>query len=316
MLFMTGTEAAVEWLCSQLGAAAELTLTVNPAGRVEAVRAESGLRSARLREVLEEMIGAPARTARVRVTEGTGIHFGAFGPTQTLNVRTVRCIEQGAPGIGLAVAIHEIWENYQAWQASGGRGKYGPAHASAVELEGVVGFQLTGRPGARVAAVDIGEIGRPAYVLDLQDRFVVLDARTEEVDVHGLFVASVRDRVPAGTFDLGAFPPGERINGELVEPAAAAVRQRPRATARVTALYTDDEPADVSQARAEAVRNALVVALGGDEYAEQTGILLDKVDAKGAGADLGAQRAWTNPDRIRHETLGVRIDIATPANPG
>jgi len=315
MLIITGPEPTVAWLCSQLGAASGLALAVAD-GQVEAERAESEPRSARLREALKKMIKAPLQTARVKVTEGTGIHFGAFGLTQTLNVRTVQCIEQGAPGIGLAVAIHEIWENYQAWQADGRRGKYGPAHASAVELEGAVGFQLTGRPGARVAAVDISEADKPAYVLDLQDRFLVLDARTEEVDVHGLFVASVRDRVPGGTFDIGAFPAGERISGDLVEPAAAVMRQQLRATARVTALHTVDEPADESRQRAEAVRNALIVALGGDEYADETGILLDKVSAKGAGADLGAQRAWTNPDRIQHVTLGVRIDIATPANLG
>jgi len=139
MLIIKGSD--VEWLCSQLGSASGLTLTADPDGRVEAERTGAEPRSARLRAALEEMAAEHLRTAQVRLSEGTAIHFGVFGQTQTLNVRTVRCIEQGAPGIGLAVAIHEIWENYRAWQFSG-RGKYGPAHASAVELEGVVGLEL------------------------------------------------------------------------------------------------------------------------------------------------------------------------------
>jgi len=93
------------------------------------------------------------------------------------------------------------------------------------------------------------------------------------------------------------------------------MRQLPRATARVTALYAGDEPAGVSRQRAEAVRSALIVALKGDEYAGDAGFQLAKVRASGEGADLGARRAWTNPERVHDETPGVRIDIATPADP-
>jgi hypothetical protein len=132
------------------------------------------------------------------------------------------------------------------------------------------------------------------------------------VDLHGLLVASVRDRTAGDTFDIGAFPAGERISGELVEPAAAAVRQQRRATARITALYTDDEPAKVSQQRVEAVQNALIVALDGNEYADQSGVLLARVRAGGRG---NQPRCPTGADQSRPypgtKPLGVRIDIAT-----
>lgn len=316
MIVVNGEAHVTASLLALLGDAAGLVL--DGGDPVTATRADGEPRSPRLRAALEEMVAEPRRTARIAVTGQRNVHFGIFGSSQKLNVVNLAGVEEDVPGLGIVIAIHEMWENYRAWRSDGEVDRYGPAHAAALELEGVVGRELTGRPGGRVAAVATGTWRVPAYVLDLQDRFVVLAARPEaEAAAHGLFHASVRDRVACGTVDLdGALPVGQRVGQDAVREAADLLVENPAATARVTALHTADESAEVSRQRAEAVRNALVVALDEDGYAEATGILLDEVRAKGVGADLGARRSWVNPERVRNPTPGIRIDVATPASDG
>ncbi|MFE2754501.1 hypothetical protein ACFXGA_21135 [Actinosynnema sp. NPDC059335] len=316
MIVVNGEERAVASLLALLGDAAGLAL--DGGDPVTATRADGEPRSPRLRAALEEMAAEPRRTARVAVSGQRNVHFGIFGSSQRLNVVNLLGVEEDVPGLGVVIAIHEVWENYRAWRSDGRLGEYGPAHAAALELEAPVGHELIGGAGGRVAAASTGTWRAPAYVLDLQDRFVVLDARPDvEVAAHGLFRASVRDRVPCGTVDIdGAFPVGRRVGQDVVRDAAELLRENPAATARVTALHTDGEPADTSRQRAEAVRNALVVALDEDGYAEGSGILLDEVRAKGVGADLGARRSWVDPGRVRNATPGIRVAVATPASAG
>lgn len=64
--------------------------------------------------------------------------------TQIVNLDHLVAFEQGVPGMGAALAMHEIFENYMAHkQFVKQKRPYDPAHAEALQLEGAVAAKLT-----------------------------------------------------------------------------------------------------------------------------------------------------------------------------
>jgi hypothetical protein len=108
--------------------------------------------------------------------------------------------------------------------------------------------------------------------------------------------------------------PVRRLDPGLAAEVVKRLQDEPKTTARITGLRTADEPGDVSQLRAKAVRNAITVALDEDGYVVGTdGIEVSYDDDKGDGSDLGARRAWVSPVDEVGALRGVRIDLQAPA---
>jgi len=272
--------------------------------------------SRRLHACLDEVISS-GRTAHVNVDHRRPL--GNFGRWQDLNVTDALLVEAGVRGMGVAIAIHEIWENFCAWSSPDGFGKYGPAHAAALEVEGAVAAELRGEEGSRVARVEVGADDSLGYVLDYQRYFLLLEPRPHDQWDTGRFTARTAEREEVESFDVDGVTPGVRVAGDKVAEIVAKLREHPRATAEVYGMLADDRDRDAAKDRAAAVRNAIIVALGEDSYAtveeeqEQEGILLSEVQAKGAGTDLGARRAWTSTAPGIDAMTTVRVEVWEPA---
>ncbi len=169
-----------------------------------------------------------------------------------------------------------VWENYAARNNDGTLGQYGPAHAAALEVESAVAGELTGRAGNRVAAVTVGAGAGKGFVLDYEDYFLVLEAKPRDQWGTGRFAAEFSDRYEAGSAEIAGVTAGQRVAAELVATVATDLTQNPRATARLTGRRLANEGPEVARQRAQAVRSAIIVALGEDEYAEDEGIELEK----------------------------------------
>jgi len=311
-----GDELKVASMLGVLGGAAGLVLsaedeTVSVVGEVPL----AGGMSAQLRARLREMIADGVRTARVDV-DAAAMDFGKFADWQLVNVVNAAGMNAGAPGIGTGVMIHEIWENYVS-RANVGQSPYGPAHRLALGVERIVAGDITGRVGGRVAvaAFRVGQVAH--YVLDYDGYFVDLTPRPKtEWPEHGKYTAQFRDRqeILAVTIGLNGVALGERIGPDRITEVIECLEEHQPATARVTGLRTGAEGQEAAGQRADAVRNAVIVALDEDDYADRngTGIEVGEVSSKGAGADLGARRAWTSSTGDVADAPGARISIQSP----
>jgi hypothetical protein len=313
-----GDALKVDSLLGLLGGAAGLELSVQdgPVSIVSEQPLGPGM-SAELRARLREMIDEQVKAARVDV-DTTGIDFGKFGNWQILNAVNAVGVNAGAAGIGTAIAIHEIWENYASRTGNGNdQGQYGPAHRLALGVEAIVAAQLTARPGGRVAAAAFRVQNAGNYLLDYDGYFVHLVPRPQpEWPAHGKYAAQFRGRqeILAATIDLAGITPGHRISPGLVETVVEFMGQHENSTARVTGLRTGAEPEQDALLRSAAVRSALIVAMDEDDYAERdgTGIELGEDQSKGPGADLGARRPWTSPAGDIATAPGARISVQSP----
>lgn len=182
-----GDQLKVANLLNLLGKAASVELSAF--GENVSFESES---SDRLRACLRQMVDDVRKSAKVDVNYN--LPFGIFGDWQKLNVPDVIGIEEGAPGMGTAIAIHEIWENYASRNDNDERGQYGPAHAAALAVEGVIAGQLTTRDGSRVAAVAVGAGVNQGFILDYEDYFLVLTSKPQNQWANGRFTAAFADR--------------------------------------------------------------------------------------------------------------------------
>lgn len=315
MLEITGQGLRIAALLELLGNAAGLTLDM--AGNQVKVTGETdNPRSVVLRESLRTMTGADPRTGRVDV-ELVGMPFGVFGKYQKLNVVDAVGFEATAPGFGTVVAIHEIWENYSSWTATG-QTKYGPAHAQALEKEKEVAQQLTTWPGGRVAAArfegGIIDDHREGFVLDYETYFAVTTPKPKHDWGNGRYAATYHDRRELRAEVVSGVAPGERVAAERIAALVQYLTQKEhkRSTIEVIGQRTADEGHDRAVLRAKSMRAALTVALDEDEYAEDTGIGTEYDRSKGPGADLAHFRAWVSAEDQVADDPGVRVRVSEP----
>ncbi len=306
MLKVRGDKLTVQGLLEMLSEAASLKLSVS--GTEVTVPRQA---SSHLQRHLSTIISDPLRVAQVDVNTGR-IHFGAFGEWQTLNAVNAMGIEQGAPGLGVAVAIHEIWENYISRDSGNKRGKYGPAHKAALAAERAVATELTGQEGGRAAAATVGEGATEGYILDYESYFLVLTARQEDQWPSGRFNAEVRDRVERESFDIDQLAAGKRVDPARIGNIIGLLREDPTATARITGERTEDQALEMAALRATAMRNAIIVGLDSDESYELDGIELSS-EVSSPGANLGARRAWIDPEDSVADNPGASVTVEAPA---
>lgn len=100
---------------------------------------------------------------------------------------------------------------------------------------------------------------------------------------------------------------------ELVATVVTELTQNPRATAQLTGRRLANKGPEIAWQRAQAVRSAIIVALGEDEYAEE-GIELGQVKSRGRGADLGVRRPWTRSVTEEADHPGVRVQLFEPSS--
>jgi hypothetical protein len=309
-----GDELKIAAMLTLLGGPAALDLAMEDGQIVIAAQHQLGAgTSSHLRERLQEMIAEEDKAARVNVN--STMHLGVFGNWQGLNIVNAVGVDAGTTGIGTAIAIHEIWENYVARQQSGSLGLYGPAHKAGLDVEAVVATQISGRASRRVAAVTVELDDGDAYVLDYEGYFVVLTLRAQNLRLtEGRFIAQFHDRQQVQSFNVAGVVPGQRVDPGLITAAVDCLGDNVRATARITGLRTAQELDDMAAQRAHAVRNAMMVATDADAYVDEEGtsVEVDSVRAKGAGANLGARRPWTSSAGEIAVVPGVRIDIQSP----
>jgi len=307
MLKINGDQALVRDLLAMLQAAASVEL--RPGDPVRLGRPGS----ITLHQRLLEIINDGDRHSQVLLSSGQ-LHFGTFGDNQNLNAANAIRINAGVQGMGVAVAFHEIWENYADRGEHNQQGRYGAAHESALAVERAIATELTGTEGGRVAAVALGNAGADGYVLDYEQYFLVLTKRPAQDQSPGLFNAVMRGRHQVGEFILDGLTAGQRVAGESVSEAAAALLANSRATAKVIGHRTDDEPAGLAAQRALAVRNAIVHALDPEEeYAPQAGSIILRRDANSPGTTLGALRAWVGEELVVGDDPGATIEVEEPA---
>ncbi len=307
MFKIQGNDLNVKNLLKLLSKAASLDLAVF----AEKVSLKSTT-SERLRVSLKTMIGDDDKSTQVNVNF-TG-DFGLFSDWQKLNVVDALGIEDSVEGMGTAIAIHEIWENYAARNIDGTLGEYGPAHAAALAVESVVASELTEQVGNRVAAVTVGSGAGKGFVLDYENFFLVLEAKPQDQWATGRFAAELSDRYSVSSTDIAGVTAGQRVAAELVATAVAELKGNPRATAQLTGRRLANEEPEVARQRARAVRSAIVVALGEDDYAEPEGIELSQVKLRGRGADLGVRRPWVRSATEEADNTKVQVELFEPSS--
>jgi hypothetical protein len=227
-------------------------------------------------------------------------------------------INKGAPGLGVVIAFHEIWENYASRDEANKRGTYGPAHARALAVERDIASELSGEEGGRVAAVETGEGKGQGWVLDYEEYFLVLTARPEDQWASGRFDAALRERSSVGDFTIEGLTAGQQAGADLLGDVLTALREHPQATAKVTGQRTVAEDPVLAAQRATAVRSAIAVALnpGMAEYGDQQGAITLGRDDRSPGTTLGALRAWAGPEEVVDAGPTATVEIMEPSSEG
>jgi hypothetical protein len=316
---------------------------LQPGSRVQPVQAGEEHTSGTLHRCLMTIINDLSRHARVRLTAGQ-IHFGVFGDWQALNAVNALRVNEDAPGMGVAIAFHEIWENYASRNDRNERGRYGPAHASALAMERDIATELTGREGGRVAAVPrvrkaegaeeaekgmegegeksskAEEVEEPqaveeveqGWVLDYEDYFLVLTTRPVDQRDNGRFDAAIREREHIADEVVDGLTAGQRVAADRISGFLDTLREHPEATAKVSGQRTADEDPALAGLRATAVRSALAHGLDPEEdyAAQENSITLARGDDT-----LGSLRVWAGPEEVVGASPGARIEIDEPEAP-
>lgn len=306
MLKIRGADAVVRDLLRLLGDAATLG-QLQPGDQVSA-----GIRSSwTLHRCLMAIITDDVRDAQVSV-DTTKMDFGSFSEWQLLNAVNAIRVNAGAPGMGVAIAFHEVWENYISRDELNRRGSYGPAHERALAVERDIAAELTAEAGGRVAAVMLGKNAAQGWVLDYESNFLVLTTRPEHDWPTGRFDARVHGRQFIGEYTIDGLTAGEQVAEDRLSDVLGTLRENPRATAQVAGQRTQAEDPEQAALRATAVRSAILNALNPDEeYAENGSIKLAR-DAKSPGTTLGALPAWVGPEETAGAEAGARVLVEAP----
>lgn len=314
MLKIGGDPAVARELITMLEEAAALGALQPPPQPGEAVKLSKKRSSPTLHRCLRAIIEDRSRHAQVTIATGSAIHFGTFNEWQNLNVANAVHVNRGAPGMGVVIAFHEIWENYISRDGANKRGKYGPAHTSALAVERDIASELSGEGGGRVAAVETGEGKGQGWVLDYETYFLVLTARPEGQWGSGRFDAAIRERADVSEFAIRGLTAGQRVGADRLDEVLTTLREHRQATAKITGQRTGAEEPALAVQRATAVRSAIVVTLNPDraEYGDEQGTVTLGRDEDSPGSTLGALRAWAGPEQVVDAAPGVTVEISEP----
>lgn len=252
-------------------------------------------RSATLRASMIHMVDDEAATVTVQIV--TNSTFGLYGQPQRLNAAFALDVANGVQAAGIAIAIHEMWENYTAQRGSGDwKKRFGAAHSAALGVESQVMSELTGLAGLdRVASIKAKAKGSPADILDYLQRYVVI------TPVQNRYSAALRDRRPLESLNLADGTLTDQA--EAIGAAVKTLGANPQATAGITGRLANQ------------VRNEITVKLKEDFYLDEDHpeLGLEKEDDKGAGADLGDLRSFADRSPVTDDARHGRIIISAPA---
>ena len=334
-----GTLADVNALLGLLGPRASLTLALNPANnqvQINAVLAAAPP-SPTLRARLTAIINHLTQHAEVIVARGQPqVFVGAFPQpsdltvtrVQQLDIDDVLAIEAGAPGNGVAFALHEIEENFRAHGVTpvAGRDRFAAAHQQAETLaENPVAAELVG-PGRRVAFVTvpgtivpgfaIGPFAIPGSISPIANTTAAFfDYENYYLGVTRLFTAATQDtrvtnarRFPKATVStrtIDNFGSGSNAipaaGPGLIAAAAADVAANPTSTVLVNGFTDNTGSAGAnltqSQQRANAVRTAL----------QGAGVGQLRIHAEGLGATNFVAPNLTAADRAMNRRVVITV---------
>jgi outer membrane protein OmpA-like peptidoglycan-associated protein len=230
-----------------------------------------------LRARLTTIINHATQHAEVIVGRGQPqVMVGAFPQPEDLRVTRVQqididdllAIEAGAPGSGVALAAHEIEENFRAHglRAVAGVGRFRQTHERATELESRVAAELVG-PGRRVAEViQATSPTTQTIVFDYENYYLVFTTRLD-VATQNQTVTSSRRAPPVvvSTRIIDNFASGSSAmpagGAAAIAAATADVAANPTSTVLIEGFADAGGSAavnqQVSRRRAERVRDAL-----------------------------------------------------------
>ena len=244
-LIVTGKKPDVDGLLGLIGPPAgfelqhDATIGTPTSGEVTVRRSVLNPPSFVLAAELLTVIADPAQNAEVHVGPGQpGMRFGEFpdldvNMIQKIAIDDLLRLEQGAPGSGVALAIHEIVENYvahgqqaqQILKDFGKREVFSLAHEAAMNVEALVAGELLepgrrGRSGQRVADFPVSINPQTIrWIADYETYFLVWDEVTDPKSSRSN-VANARktSREKVATFTIEGFGRGS----DSVPAAASA----------------------------------------------------------------------------------------------
>jgi len=257
------------------------------------------LQSSMLRMITDERAAATLEIA-------TNLTFGLFGQPQRFNAVFALDVADGVREAGVALTIHEMWENYTAQGLPGPwRNRFGPAHQAALGVEAAVVSELAGQHALdRVASVQDKSTGRAVTVLDYRRHYVVISPTGNGSGAtRKSYSAARHDRRPLRSFTLAGAAMTDPANQKAITEAVETLKVNPRATAGITGGL------------ASRIRNEIAVRLNEDYYLDATRpeLGLEKEDDKGKGADLGDLRSFADSAAVTDDAPHGQIIIAAPA---
>ncbi len=259
--------------------------------------------SGTLQSRILQMINDKRASARLEIV--TSLTFGSFGQPQRFNAAFALDVADRVPQAGVAIMIHEMWENYTAqglpdpWKK-----RFGPAHQAAVVAEAAVMSELTGLTLDRVASVQDRSAGQAVFVLDYHLQYVVISpAGGGSGATRNSYFAVRRDRGPLRSLTLANAAMTAPANQTAITEAVAILKENSQATAAITGGL------------ASQIRNEIAVRLKEDLYLDpdhpEQG--LEKEDDKGKGADMGDLRSFIDSAAVTDDAPHGQIIITTPA---
>jgi len=282
---VTGGAADLKTFFDLLGPATGLVFKRDPKMRVTATASSSPPRSPFLAEGLRAIMDDPQQDAELNVGhKQEGVGMGAFPGSleaehlvQEIRIDQLAALEKGAPGAGVSILAHEIFENFHAHSAEFAKKVkegmtqaegFKEAHREAIKKEETVAGEL-GHPGTRHSLFSVLMGREPRrflrWIRDMEQHFVIWD---ETFDIPGSIVSNAR-RVPPENVaaysvrGLGAMP-GKAPSGELSQIIGSAVADLVKdltASVRIEALvsvYDVRVPTpDFAQQWAESIQDRL-----------------------------------------------------------
>lgn len=334
-----GTLADVNALLGLLGPNAGLTLALNVATNQVQINAVLGGAppSATLRARLTAIINHVTQHAEVIVARGQPqVFVGAFPQPSDLTVTRVQqvdiddilAVEAGAPGNGVAFAMHEIEENFQAHGVTpvAGRDRFAAAHRQAeTRAENPVAAELVG-PGRRVAFVTVpggivagftfGPFSVPGIISPAANTTAsFFDYENYYLGVTRVFTPATQDvritnarrfpKVVVSTRTIDNFVSGSNAlpaaAAALVAAAAADVAANPTSTVLIQGFSDSVGGAAgnlrLSQRRADAARTAL----------QGAGVGQLRIHAEGLGETSFVAPNVTAADRARNRRVVITV---------